>query len=79
MSMPAALPRPLLVHQADLIATFDDTRRELRGASLLIRGEQIAAVYAAGEVPAQVLDEVRAHGEVVDARGHVVTPVWGVS
>lgn len=64
----------LLVHQADLIATFDDTRRELRGASLLIRGEQIAAVYAAGEVPAQILDEVRARGEVIDARGHVVTP-----
>ena len=74
MSMPAALPRPLLVHQADLIATFDDTRRELRGASLLIRGEQIAAVYAAGEVPAPILDEVRACGEVIDARGHVVTP-----
>jgi cytosine/adenosine deaminase-related metal-dependent hydrolase len=70
------MPQPplLLIHQADLVATFDDTRRELRGASVLVRGPAIAAVYAAGEVPAAVLEEVKQHGEVIDARGHVLIP-----
>jgi hypothetical protein len=38
-SGPAAnLAAPTLVHQAELLATFDDARRELRGGSLLLRG-----------------------------------------
>jgi cytosine/adenosine deaminase-related metal-dependent hydrolase len=68
------IPTLLLVHQADLVATFDDERRELRGASVLVRGPAIAAVYAAGAVPPEVLDEVRRDGELIDARGHVVLP-----
>ncbi|MEY2686989.1 MAG: hypothetical protein RL375_1187, partial [Pseudomonadota bacterium] len=40
----------LLIHQADLVATFDDQRRELRGASVLVRGPAIEAVYPAGAV-----------------------------
>jgi cytosine/adenosine deaminase-related metal-dependent hydrolase len=64
----------LLIHQADLVATFDDQRRELRGASVLVRGPAIAAIYPADQVPAEVLDEVKQHGELIDARGHVVLP-----
>jgi cytosine/adenosine deaminase-related metal-dependent hydrolase len=71
--MPAAAP-PLLIHQAELLATFDDQRRELRGASLLLRGPAVEAIYPAGSVPPEVLTEAQAHGEVIDARGHVVMP-----
>jgi len=74
MPTDTALPPPLLIHQAELIATFDADRRELRGASVLIRGEAIEAIWPAGEVPPEVMDEVRARGERIDARGHVVTP-----
>jgi 8-oxoguanine deaminase len=70
----ATSPRPVLIHQADLVATLDDARRELPGASVLLRGRAIAALYPAGTVPPAVLDEVRATGEVIDARGHLVTP-----
>ncbi|MEY8875197.1 MAG: 8-oxoguanine deaminase [Leptothrix sp. (in: b-proteobacteria)] len=66
--------RPTLIHQAALVATFDDERRELAGASVLMRGEAIEAIYAAGEVPADVLDAARASGGLVDARQHIVTP-----
>ena len=55
MSMPAALPRPLLVHQADLIATFDDTRRELRGASLWVRGGSHLHVNLVGQSDERVV------------------------
>jgi cytosine/adenosine deaminase-related metal-dependent hydrolase len=65
---------PILFHEAELIATFDDARRELRGASLLVRGRGIAAIYPAGQVPREVLDEVKARGELIDARGHVLIP-----
>jgi 8-oxoguanine deaminase len=65
---------PLLIHQATLVATFDDQRLELPGGSVLLRGRQVAAIYAAGQVPQAVLDEVRASGELIDARGHVLTP-----
>ncbi|PXW98848.1 cytosine/adenosine deaminase-related metal-dependent hydrolase [Sphaerotilus hippei] len=71
---PDACDTLVLIHQAELIATFDAQRRELRGGSLLVRGRAVAAVYAAGEVPPEVLDEVRARGELIDARRHTVTP-----
>lgn len=73
-ALPPAARRPLLVHQAELLATFDDMRRELRGGSVLLRGRAIEAVYAAGEVPAALIDEVRRDGELIDARGQVVIP-----
>ncbi len=74
-SGPAAnLAAPTLVHQAELLATFDDARRELRGGSLLLRGQAVEGVYPAGAVPPEVLDEVRQRGELIDARNHVVTP-----
>jgi 8-oxoguanine deaminase len=67
-------PGAILIHGAELVATFDDARRELPGGSVLLRGRAIEAVYPAGGVPPPVLDEVRRSGEVVDARGQVVIP-----
>jgi len=50
--------KTLLIRNADMIATMDDQRRELPGASLFVRGAQL---------PTQA-------DEVIDARGHVVIP-----
>lgn len=65
---------PILIHQAALVATFDDQRRELPGASVLLRGPAVEAVYPAGTLPPEVLHEAQTHGEVIDARHHVVIP-----
>ncbi|THD75839.1 8-oxoguanine deaminase [Thalassobius vesicularis] len=56
--------RETLIRNADHILTMDDDRRELRGADVLIRDGQIAAI-GHGLVT---------RGEVVEARGCVVTP-----
>jgi cytosine/adenosine deaminase-related metal-dependent hydrolase len=63
--------RSLLIRDADCIATLDDARRELRGASLLLRGPAIEAIYPAGTLPPEVTDSA---DEVIDARGCLVTP-----
>ena len=67
--MPLSPPpaKTLLVRDADLVATLDGGRRELRGASVLVRGNRIEAVGAAAELP-------RNADEVIDARGHLVIP-----
>ena len=62
-------PNSVLIRDAEVVVTQDAARRELRGASVLLRGEMIAAVYAAGEAPADL-----AADEVIDARGHAVLP-----
>ena len=59
--------RTLLIRNAHAIATFDETERELRDASIFIRDNVIDAVGAAGELP-QTADEV------IDASRCVVTP-----
>ena len=63
--------RTLLVRNARHIATFDDANpsraRELRDASILIRGNLIEAIGPAADLP-QTADEV------IDARSHLVTP-----
>ena len=68
-----ALPQAstLLIHNADCIATQDGARRELRDASIFIRGNVIEHVGPSGELPPRLLDEA---GEVIDARHHLVTP-----
>jgi len=71
MPASATLPRRVLIHRADCLATLDNTQRELPGASVLIEGPAIAAVYAAGTLPPDLLTTV---DEVIDARGHLVTP-----
>ena len=65
--MPAA--RTLLIQDADLIVTMDDARRELPGASLLVRGPQVEAIWPAGQRPPEVQAD-----EVIDARGHALLP-----
>jgi 8-oxoguanine deaminase len=63
--------RTLLIRDAACIATFDPARpaqtRELRNASLYIRGNRIDAIGPADTLPATA-------DEVIDARGHLVTP-----
>ena len=59
--------KTLLIRDADLIATFDDARSELRSASLLVRGPAIEAIGPADALPTDA-------DEVIDARGHVVIP-----
>ncbi|HZF84616.1 MAG TPA: 8-oxoguanine deaminase [Burkholderiaceae bacterium] len=57
----------LLIRNADCLATFDDQRRELRGASVLVDGHRIAAIGPAADLPGEA-------DEVIDARGHLVMP-----
>jgi cytosine/adenosine deaminase-related metal-dependent hydrolase len=64
MALPAAT---LLLRDADCVATFDDTRLELRRASVFVRGGLIEAVGPAADLPHEA-------DEVIDARGHVVVP-----
>ncbi|WP_170516516.1 8-oxoguanine deaminase [Ruegeria atlantica] len=54
----------ILIKNADTILTMDDTRRELSGADILIRGGQID----------QIGHRLQTTGEVHDATGCVVTP-----
>ncbi len=57
-------PRKLLLKHAEVIATMDDSRRELRNTSILIEGSKISAI---GAIDA-------AADEVIDLSGHVVLP-----
>jgi len=59
--------RTLLVRDAACIATQDDARLELRDASILVRGNTIAAIGPADQLP-------READEVIDAKGHLVVP-----
>ncbi|OOY25440.1 8-oxoguanine deaminase [Thioclava sediminum] len=54
----------ILIRGAEVVVTMDGTRRELKGADLLLRDGQIAAVGPGLE----------STGEVVEAKGCVVTP-----
>jgi len=66
--------RRLLITDAEVVVTMDEARRELRGgASLLLRGAQIEAIWPAGERPAGVAADLAAD-EVINARGHAVLP-----
>jgi 8-oxoguanine deaminase len=59
--------KTLLIRNATCVATFDDTRTELKGASVFVRGHRIEAIGPAADLP-QTADEV------IDARGHLVVP-----
>ena len=65
----------LLIHNADCIATFDHVvpawGRELRNASLFVRGNVIEWIGPAHELPPALREEVH---ETIDARGHLVVP-----
>ena len=62
-----AMPRTLLVKNADVLVTMDDARRELRGGGVFVEGNRIVAVGSSAELPGTA-------DEVIDAGGHVVTP-----
>ena len=57
----------LLIRGAEVIATMDDERRELKNASLLGRGGVIAAIGPTDTLPTEA-------DEVIDARGQIVIP-----
>lgn len=62
-----AAARTLLVRNARCVATQDDAGRELRDASVFIRGHVIEAVGPADQLPLMA-------DEVIDARSHLVVP-----
>jgi 8-oxoguanine deaminase len=57
----------LLIRNADCVATFDDARRELRGASVFIRDNLIESIGAADALP-------QSADRVIDAQRHLVVP-----
>jgi 8-oxoguanine deaminase len=57
----------LLIRNADCVATFDDARTELRGASVFIRDNLIESIGAADALP-------QSADRVIDARRHLVVP-----
>ncbi|MDP2065451.1 MAG: 8-oxoguanine deaminase [Burkholderiaceae bacterium] len=57
----------LLIRNAHCIATLDDARREWSDASILVRDHRIEAIGPAADLPQEADD-------VIDARGHLVTP-----
>jgi 8-oxoguanine deaminase len=60
----------LLIHNAHTIATQDNARSELRGASIFVRDNRIAFIGPAADLPAGALQAQT----VLDARHHLVTP-----
>jgi len=61
------MSRSLFLKNADLVVTMDAGRRELRGASIHILGDRIAAIGADLPTP-------EGAGEVIDLAGHLVIP-----
>lgn len=59
--------RTLLLKNADMVVTMDTTRREIKGGSILVKGNTIVAVGKTEELP-QTADEV------IDLKGHIVIP-----
>ena len=57
----------LLVRNADVLVTMDEDRREISGGGLFVRNGVIEAVGTATELPTQA-------DEILDMKGHVVTP-----
>lgn len=64
-----SLPRTLLIRGAEVLVTMDAARRELRGASLLVRDGLIESIWPAGEQPPGLQADA-----LIDARGHAVLP-----
>jgi cytosine/adenosine deaminase-related metal-dependent hydrolase len=57
----------LLVRNADVLVTMDDDRREISGGGLFVRDGVIEAVGTTMELPVTA-------DEILDLKGHVVTP-----
>ncbi|MEO6854905.1 MAG: 8-oxoguanine deaminase [Rhodoferax sp.] len=61
----------LLIHNADCIATLDDSRRELHQGYVFIRDGKIESLGAAADLPPDLLHSA---DEVINATGHLVIP-----
>ena len=61
----------LLIHNADCIATLDDSRRELRQGYIFIRDGKIESLGSADTLPPDLLHSA---DEVIDAAGHLLIP-----
>lgn len=61
------MTRTLLLKNADYVVCMDADRQEIRHASILIKGNQIAAVGEADSLPDNA-------DEVIDLQGHIVIP-----
>ena len=61
----------LLIHNADCIATLDDTRRELRQGYVFIRDGKIESLGSTTDISPALLHSA---DEVIDAKGHLVIP-----
>ncbi|WP_291007988.1 8-oxoguanine deaminase [Hydrogenophaga sp.] len=65
----------LLIHNATCVATFDHPEpsrgRELKDANVFVRDHRIEWIGPAAELPPALREEA---DEVIDARGHLVTP-----
>ncbi|WP_322043399.1 8-oxoguanine deaminase [Paraburkholderia sp. J67] len=59
--------KTLLVKNADMLVTMDGARREIRGGGIYVEDNRIVAVGPTAELPDTA-------DEVIDARGHIVTP-----
>jgi cytosine/adenosine deaminase-related metal-dependent hydrolase len=56
-----------LIRHANLIATFDDARREISDGALFVRDNLIEQVGATADLP-------QSADHIIDARGHVIIP-----
>jgi 8-oxoguanine deaminase len=61
------LPRSLLLKNATVLVTMDETRREIAGGGVYIEDNRIVAVGSAHELPPTA-------DEIIDLKGHVVMP-----
>jgi 8-oxoguanine deaminase len=61
------MPRTVLFKNALVVATMDDTRREIKDASVLVEDNRIKAVGLAADLP-------HTADEVINVAGHVVVP-----
>lgn len=59
--------RTLLLRNAAVVATMDDTRREIADGGVFVRGHVIEAVGAAGALPEEA-------DQIIDCRGQVLLP-----
>jgi cytosine/adenosine deaminase-related metal-dependent hydrolase len=59
--------KTLILKNADVVVTMDETRREIKNGCIFIKGNEIVSVGKAGDVP-QTADRV------IDLKGHVVIP-----
>jgi len=64
---PLAMPKTLLVKNADIVVTMDAGRREIRNGGLFVTDNRITAIGPTGGLPGTA-------DEVIDLAGHIVVP-----